>query len=50
MPQKLYSPTGKDIILPAQTLNAGTEAAYVKKLQGMVDEMCHSVKYWLSAA
>lgn len=46
----IRAPTKKDILLPPVVANAGTQAAYAKKLSAMVDEMHKSVKYWLLAA
>ena len=48
--QPLRAPTKKDIILPPVSVNAGTEAAYARKLTSLVDEMHKSVRYWLLAA
>lgn len=52
MPKRieLVSPTGKPIALDPAHPNAGVQAAYRKRLDGLVDEMNKSLVYWLSSA
>ncbi|MDR1310253.1 MAG: hypothetical protein LBK01_00005, partial [Burkholderiaceae bacterium] len=47
---KLVAPTEKDIILPAIWTSAAVEVQYRKRLQALVDEMCGSTLYWITAA
>jgi uncharacterized protein with gpF-like domain len=47
--RRLVSPTGKPKTLSGIRSNLGIEAAYRKKLDGMVDEMHRSIVYWITA-
>lgn len=47
---RIVSPTGKPIKLVPIHPNAGIEAEYRRRLQGMVEEMHKSLVYWIGAA
>ncbi|MGZ9981544.1 phage head morphogenesis protein [Bordetella bronchiseptica] len=46
----LVSPTGRDQALRPVHANQGIEAAYLKRLDRLIDEMQRSLVYWLTAA
>ncbi len=48
--KRLVSPTGKPKTLAATYPNAGTEAAYRRKLDALIVEMHRSLVYWIKAA
>jgi uncharacterized protein with gpF-like domain len=50
MPDRLISPTGKEMQLRPVRPSAAIRAAYQKGLLKLVDEMHDSIKYWLAAA
>lgn len=47
--RRLVSPSGKDMVLREVHPNRGLEMAYRRKLMALIDEMQHSVEYWLKA-
>jgi SPP1 gp7 family putative phage head morphogenesis protein len=46
----LRSPTGKPLYLPPVRANAGLRVAYNARLEALVEEMNHSLLYWIGAA
>src|SRR5579863_2760105 len=46
----MISPTGRALYLPPALANYGVELAYRARLDALLDEMAHSLLYWIGAA